>query len=389
MTALKWIEIDNFRGISHIRYEPKQVNLIIGRNNSGKSTLLDAIYSNLSGRFEDASKNYEGFYRRYDVKIGNKVSHINSDIHTLTLYGADAKVPEDIFEYIESRLYEALNKIYDKIKLPKDTIASAHRFVLDNYLISVSVYDGEVFIYIDTEDNSVYQSEINEKLIDVIYNSNNSQAVAESSSEYRNYYRYDIIALINDYIYKGSIMPRPDDVVRIDDIKKNLGKFFEDDVKLREIEDIIKEYNLIPNLDRLTSKGVMYKSNSGELSFLPYLIHGDGFFSLLMMISEIKNAKDGILLIEEPENHMHPGYLSVFAEQLMTLSEKLNVQVFMTSHSYDLIDEFARYPMNEKESDMIQITNIVKYKDEHEIYNRSPSEALNIMDKLLIDLRGT
>lgn len=39
------VEINNFRGIKHLLLpDLKQVNLLVGKNNCGKSTVLDAIF---------------------------------------------------------------------------------------------------------------------------------------------------------------------------------------------------------------------------------------------------------------------------------------------------------------------------------------------------------
>ena len=47
MENLQWIEIKNFRGIKYAKLENfTSVNVFIGRNNTGKSTLLEAIYLN-------------------------------------------------------------------------------------------------------------------------------------------------------------------------------------------------------------------------------------------------------------------------------------------------------------------------------------------------------
>ena len=91
---------------------------------------------------------------------------------------------------------------------------------------------------------------------------------------------------------------------------------------------------------------------------------------------------------------MHPGYLQVFVENLMLLAKKLNVQVFMTTHSYDLIEAFANYSQFDdaesiEERDLIQITRIVKRQDEHELYNYTPAEAFSEMVSMKMDLRGT
>ena len=45
---IKKIDIFNFRGISHLEIDGfEQVNLLVGKNNSGKSTVLEAIFLNL------------------------------------------------------------------------------------------------------------------------------------------------------------------------------------------------------------------------------------------------------------------------------------------------------------------------------------------------------
>jgi len=169
---------------------------------------------------------------------------------------------------------------------------------------------------------------------------------------------------------------------------------FEDDVKIIELETIIKERDIVPNLERLTEKGVVYKSSNGELTTLPYCMHGDGFFALLQLLYSIKDAAGGVLLIEEPENHMHPGYLSIFVEQLLEWAKELDIQVFMTTHSYDLIEVLANYSMHDdtesaEEKKMIQISRIVKYQGEHEIYNYTPDKAFEEMVTFKLDLRGT
>ena len=45
MSTLQKIEINNFRGFSHLDIDGlNQINLFIGKNNSGKSSILEAIF---------------------------------------------------------------------------------------------------------------------------------------------------------------------------------------------------------------------------------------------------------------------------------------------------------------------------------------------------------
>lgn len=425
MTKLEWIEIENFRGISHLKYEPKQINLLIGRNNSGKTSVLDAIYTNLTGRY-DPREQYEKSYRQYDIKIGADFAKISSDIHEDILYKMDKTLPYDIQKEVDSRLYSALQILYEQMKLPNNTFEEVYAFLSDKLNISVSFHDDKMYVFFDPRElryNKVDNRTFTDLLQNIFDSADSSvnkrktaQIILPSVDDYQgmNVEKSDIrqnttkqTTLIDElhYIYRRTTYEIPlflaeiinqnyetdqEIVVRVDDLSRVVSrKYFEDDVRILELETIIKDYNIIPKLERLTGKGVVYKSENGELTSLPYMMHGAGFFSLLKLIDNMKNASGGVLLIEEPENNLHPGYLSVFVEQLMDLAKKLNVQVFMTSHSYDLIEELASYHDTDKERSMIQISRIVNRKGIHELYNYTPEKAFNEMVTLKMDLRGT
>jgi predicted ATP-dependent endonuclease of OLD family len=104
-----------------------------------------------------------------------------------------------------------------------------------------------------------------------------------------------------------------------------------------------------------------------------------------MMLSGIRQAANGIAIVEEPENHLHPGYQHLFVEQILSMSRKHNIQIFMTSHSYDLVEELAN---QSKRSGSVQISRMTKNEEAHEIHNYSSKDALEVMTKLKIDLRG-
>ena len=53
------------------------------------------------------------------------------------------------------------------------------------------------------------------------------------------------------------------------------------------------------------------------------------------------NAKDGILLVDEFENGLHWSVQEEVWEKLFVLAEKLNVQVFATTHSRDCVQAFS------------------------------------------------
>ena len=43
MTELEHVEIEGFKGLEHVEFEPTDINLVTGRNNTGKTSFLEAI----------------------------------------------------------------------------------------------------------------------------------------------------------------------------------------------------------------------------------------------------------------------------------------------------------------------------------------------------------
>jgi energy-coupling factor transporter ATP-binding protein EcfA2 len=75
---------------------------------------------------------------------------------------------------------------------------------------------------------------------------------------------------------------------------------------------------------------------------VPLRSFGDGMNRLFGLMLSICCAKNGFLLVDEFENGLHHTVLCDVWETIFKLSKKLNVQVIATSHSRDCIDAFQR-----------------------------------------------
>jgi len=64
---------------------------------------------------------------------------------------------------------------------------------------------------------------------------------------------------------------------------------------------------------------------------------GDGARYALVMVMAAALARRTLLLIEEPESHQHPGGLAKTLEMLLSLAKKNETQLFMTTHSLELV----------------------------------------------------
>jgi hypothetical protein len=75
---------------------------------------------------------------------------------------------------------------------------------------------------------------------------------------------------------------------------------------------------------------------------LPLKSMGDGMTRLFHLILALANAKDGTLLVDEFENGLHWSVLPKVWDTVLKLAERLNVQVFATTHSRDCIQGFKQ-----------------------------------------------
>lgn len=69
---------------------------------------------------------------------------------------------------------------------------------------------------------------------------------------------------------------------------------------------------------------------------------GDGILRVLQLVLKVFPAKDGFLLIDEFENGLHFSVQEKVWALLFELAQKLNIQIFATTHSWDCIESFAK-----------------------------------------------
>lgn len=82
--------------------------------------------------------------------------------------------------------------------------------------------------------------------------------------------------------------------------------------------------------------------SSGFKRPVPLRSFGDGLNRLFGIVLSLVNAKDGFLLIDEFENGMHHTVQLDVWRGIFRLSSLLNVQVFATSHSWDAVQAFQK-----------------------------------------------
>jgi AAA15 family ATPase/GTPase len=98
------------------------------------------------------------------------------------------------------------------------------------------------------------------------------------------------------------------------------------------------------------------------MGFVPITVYGDGVRRILTIANAIFQAKDGLLLIDEVETAVHAKLLRKFFDWLVKTCKEFNVQLFATTHSLEAIDailsadkenlnELITYRLEKKQTD--------------------------------------
>ncbi|MEY4926851.1 MAG: hypothetical protein RI894_1287 [Bacteroidota bacterium] len=128
------------------------------------------------------------------------------------------------------------------------------------------------------------------------------------------------------------------------------------------LKNAIDEY--IEDFDMVTDNDIIrFKFQHQNFNTLDLTQFGDGFQRVFNILMQFAYAKNGVVLIDEVENGVHFELLEILVKAIKTLSEQFNVQVFLTSHSKECIDAFftdrndnkkiAAYRM-ERENDLVK-----------------------------------
>ncbi len=386
MGRIHTLHIENFRAIGSLDYAPRQLNIICGKNNTGKSALLDAIF--LNGTGEHKTDQYLLNDNRENlIKINEAKAQIFSNLNNVTIYQSlDVCKKEDLetYDHIkESIILIQINLIEDYIKNIEDNDEVREAYIemifesLD-YTIITSNLSYQIIPYNLTDRRTIL-----EKL----------QLITGRSKNSKDQDRKKVFGLSRLFspliLYKPinvSLKAIQPSIIKLSHREK-LSPEQMDDEEIHLLEQFIKEHNLVRNLERLTQSNVLYRRGN-EIETIPISAHGDGFITLLSILHYLRKSQDGILLIEEPENHLHPEYLTILIETLFTYAPKLNVQVFMTTHSYDLIQTALDYPEDEAEKELLLISKMTSDGETIEKYDYTVDEGRRVIGELKLDLRG-
>lgn len=347
------LRIKNFRMLEDLEI-PKlgRVNLIIGRNNSGKSTVLEAlrVYAGkanpnllreiLLGHDEsfnvDRDSNIDGsernwgglkylfFNREFPAEVNNFIS-VTTDEKSLL------KV-EHVFYYMDEEVRtneggEVIGSVRRRVLVNPSGLANLEDAAEITEAIRVTVESGRT-AWIDLADDMRRPNlAISWRAMEDTLSPNCSYVSTEFLAS-------ETLAKLWDQI---TLSPN-------EDIVLSALRIIEKVERLAFVEDR-NRYS-----PRDTGRLAIVKLEGAD-SRIPLNSMGDGMSRILQLILSVFPAKDGILLIDEFENGLHFSVQEEVWRIIFKLAKELNIQVFATTHSLDCIESFTKIAVEDKEAE--------------------------------------
>jgi AAA15 family ATPase/GTPase len=168
-----------------------------------------------------------------------------------------------------------------------------------------------------------------------------------------------VLEALRDYAMNIEPIPIgfiPTEFIPLDDLAK-----IWDSIIFTEHEEIVKQaikiiapdfenIAFILNEDNQRAAIIKMKNIPRPIS-IKYL--GDGMLRIFQIAIQLVSAKGGFLLIDEFENGLHYSVQEKIWTLLFEMAEKLNIQVFATTHSWDCIESFTKVAILHKETEAV------------------------------------
>ncbi|MEA5619675.1 AAA family ATPase [Cronbergia sp. UHCC 0137] len=316
---IKDIHIKNFRCFDDLKVSGfERINLISGKNNVGKTALLEALFLNSVPRPDTI------FLLRQVRRESPKLSRA---------------LPERTWNNFFFQQNKNSELIIDAIF--EDGSSKIVEICVDESIKDLEVEDSEQLNNNDQEKMlSLFSGSQSVVSVMHIKTRSNHQKSFETSiaSSAKGLLATDIkIPDIKDAFFMPSFL-------RI--ASRDLTEEF-DKARLNEREnDVLKAFQTIDDsIIGVESFSIgepnIYIKREGE-SRLPLSLFGDAINRIADLILRLINNQNCILLIDEIENGIHHSNQVAFWNIIYKLSSELNVQIFATTHSLEMIKAFIK-----------------------------------------------
>ncbi len=426
---IKGVYLKNFRSFKELEIKNLgDINVIVGKNNTGKSTFLEAIFLGLYPKTKFLNEEiyrsvfssaYFLFYkRRFHLEYRHELANEEAEdlwyvIEKFFKYNPekDAKIKlEDLNEisiFEEENMPLSDNLIEDLIrKFSRTSFIRLRRrdkdfnklkqlmkefFIISKHMRIKGIFDFYIVDLVDPENFFT-------RLRNILHR--------YDMYEYKEFIRFKGNGFIKYFLYKDYKEKR--DKIKESESKKYMF-FVEPSLIFLQKEpfflftkkDLLNFYSLLlKKLEKFVHEKA-YETVKEKLSLffdeeisaispsftdfyiyfknkdkIPVSLIGDGTRSLIINLLALNLDRPSFLFFEEPENFMHPKMMNIFAKEVVKAGKQH--QIFINTHSDEMVKYILAHSQDSNDID-IKIISFRELKDgilNYEIFDKNEAETL-------------
>lgn len=310
MNKLESIEIKNFRGFDNIKIQGfSPINVFIGKNNSGKSSILEGLFL-LIGMSNPILPENVNRMRGLNIRDAEEFRYL---FHKLKF----DNIPE--FKGTFSDETERSLSLYPKFKKGSASEAQAQKI------------PGEE---LSTIDASTASPKVTGLELEFALKKRHSQRKTLKSSILFNPPEFIPVQNANykeelHAVYLTGDSKELNALARFSEIVKRKKGYLIVEA-LQKIDERIESIHPLPD--------GLYFSYEGIEELIPSNISGDGVRRYLSIVTTIAEKPDSIILVDEIENGLHYSAHKKLWESIISISKSFNIQLFVTTHNIETLE---------------------------------------------------
>lgn len=297
------LSIRNFKGIKTCEVKDlRRINLFIGKNDSGKSTILESVY------------------------------YLFRELHSPPQLSAIMRRRTNVFAGASELWFRYKTSSPVEISATFDSCKVEWRLIAQKDVISSILLGGKVQV--------VKLGEILYREMDFVVNRTSGQPMIRNIRESAEFKEKLAQYASNMSLIDCTIKSKTSDVERIlarfkitPELEARFGKL------LNNIYGKGNEWEFIPQIENTDQKRFAIREG-GQLKYFSGF--GDGLRYGLGILGTALSVENTALFIEEIESHQHFGSLRKLVKHLVEIARENNLQIFLTTHSVDVYYSLAR-----------------------------------------------
>lgn len=302
----------------------KSVNLIIGPNSSGKSTLLHEISAASKQLYLDKNSKWVDSLVLESKSIKPKLQSMFSNINLNNFVVSNKMMDKDFNEYTGFKYFKA-NLGRNSNGMFNQSLVSEYSEIKEG---SVVTYDVLKVIYEDAVQSCNYNLFKFLSHISQVEEFCDSRLNAQLSTSINNILENSDNSLINS-LYSNPLL--------LNIIRKNIKEVFGIDIGFDDLQQGEKHLRILPDKKIKSTKDVKFDARQWKEKSPLISSAGDGIRAYLKLALSILDESNSIVIIDEPEAFLHPPQRRQLGALVSMLSVTSNKQVFISSHDAEFM----------------------------------------------------